>query len=49
MVKILEKPKSRVKFDYYNFFKWLSIGFTIVGIGIAIAIILIITTGKRAF
>lgn len=38
--------KIKEKFDYINFLRWLSIGFTLAGMGIAIAIGLLILTGK---
>jgi hypothetical protein len=49
MEKTLKNSKSLKKFDYYSFFKWISIGFGIASVGIAIAIALIIITGKRFF
>lgn len=43
MEKPLEKSK-KTKFNYLEFAKWLSIGFTIVSLGVAIAIIMYIFT-----
>lgn len=34
------------KFNYYIFFKWIAIGFSIVGFGVAIAIILALVSGR---
>jgi len=35
------------KFNYYNFFRWIAIGFSIVGFGISIAIILALISGRK--
>jgi len=34
------------KFNYYNFFKWIAIGFSIIGVGVSIAIILALVSGR---
>lgn len=49
VLKTSISKKDPVKFNYYEFFKWLSIGFVVAGFGIAIAILLAILTGKEIF
>jgi len=40
---------EKKKFDYLQFFKWLAIGFSIAGFGVAIAVVLSLITGGRFF
>jgi hypothetical protein len=40
----MEKLSGKSKFNYYQFFKWLAIGFTVASVGILIAIILALYT-----
>jgi len=43
----MEDLSKKSNFDYEQFFKWLAIGFSIAGFGIAIALLLLFLTGKK--
>jgi hypothetical protein len=40
---------EKKNFDYFQFFKWLAVGFSIAGFGVAITVVLALVFGKKFF